>query len=437
MKVGALKTHAGWFLGTFVAFVLGSKFQTERAQDSSASSADVTQITRVSSRNSSDGGAGGADFESRSSNAKARQEGSTVVNFADKLPSGDPSRLAEVAFKDPNPVVRRMAFSKLLESVTPENAAQIREQLAQLGAGGQMLSDFNYTWGAVAGEEAFRTAAANGDKRSLEALISGWTAADPESAIAMLDNLPEDLAGERKRLETGVVSGLADRDPNVAADFVKALAEAGNENARRLISNVIGEVLRQEGHEGASIWVERLEDGPLKGRAMDEVASRYVRKNPEEAAIWIQQFADQEYATAAIREIGSEWAERQPSAAVTWLESLPESKGQRSGLNSAFDDWEDRDPVAAGNYLLNMEESPKRDSAISGFAVGVAAQDPQAAIAWAKDISDPKLREYSLTRTGQIFYSRNPEAAKAWLAKSGLPASVQTKIKESRSRNKR
>ena len=335
--------------------------------------------------------------------------------------------LSKEALSDPNPVKRRLAFSKLLEGMTAENASAIRDQLVSLKAGGQEWRDFNYAWGAIAGREAFTEAMTN-ERKDLESLITGWAANDPNGAIAMLTELPEDLLKQKGRLESGIVSGLADRNRDEAVEYVSSLAIEGRKDADRLMYIVAGEALREEGPVGASIWTESLPEGPLKGAAMNSVASRYVRTDPEAAAGWIEKFADQDYAARAVREVGGEWAEKDPKAAVTWLDKLPEGDGQKYGLNNAFDDWEDRDPVAAGEYLLTMSDSPKRDFAIKGFADGYARQDPETAIAWASDISDPNLRNQSLTRAGHYFYRSNPEAAKNWLANSGLPKKVQQEI---------
>lgn len=427
MKLDSLKVHSAWALALVGAFFVGSMFQSSSTDQNDISQADQTRNTpvRLSTRDLGMG-VGLSGTESRKIGSRGSSEISDSLNLK-RLSSNDPDLLAKAAFTDPNPVTRRLAFSKLLESVTVENAAQIRQQLADLGAGGQELRDFNYTWGALGGADAFTTAAA-GNKRDLESLISGWAAVDPDGAINMLENLPFDLADQNRRLESGLVAGLADRDQDQAAEYVKILAAAGNENANRLMSTVIGEVLRENGHLEASVWVEGLEDGSLKGTAMDRVAGRYVRNDPEGASQWIEQFAAEDYAAEAVREVGKEWAEKEPLTAVTWLDQLPEGEGQKAGLNSAFGDWEDRDPAAAGEYLNSMPESAKRDSAISGFAIGLAYQEPATAVAWASDISDPNLRESSLIRTGQTYFQRKPDAAKTWLENSGLPQNIQKQI---------
>jgi hypothetical protein len=335
--------------------------------------------------------------------------------------------LAEQALRDPNPINRRLAFSRLLEALTPENAESIRSQLVSLGASDDQWRDFHYSWGALAGKAAFDHAAAS-DEPDLAATMTGWAAANPQEALAMLNQLPQEMQGQRDELTASVISGLAHHDSGMATDLVLQLGREGNAKAGDLMELVARETLRSKGPEQASIWVEALPDGPLKGTAMSRVAESYASKNPEAAAQWAQRFASDDFASRTIEVIGARWAQGDPLAAVGWLESLPTGNAQMAGLRNVFGDWEDRDPAAAGEYLLAMPQSAKRDSAISGFATGYAWQNPQLAIAWAQDIADPTLRQNSLIRSGQAFFTRDPEGARAWLASSGLPEDTQLQI---------
>ena len=440
-----LKVHGTWLLALIAAFFIGTRWSKDSIENSSADTPGRSESSPRLYR----GGDGSSSNPSNPSSRRNGRSGSSKKEealiaqiFGGALFSeGGIEVLAKEALTDPNPVKRRLAFSKLLEGMTAENASAIRAQLTELRARGPGLRyysssewrDFNYAWGAIAGKAAF-TDAMTKDQKHLESLITGWAANDPKGAIAMLSELPEDLLKQKARLESGIVAGLADRNRDEAVEYVSSLAIEGRKDADRLMYVVAGEALRSDGPVGASIWTESLPEGPLKGAAMNSVASRYVRTDPEAAAAWIEKFADRDYAARAVREVGGEWAEKNPMAAVTWLDKLPEGDGQKYGLNSAFDDWEDQDPVAAGNYLLTMSDSPKRDFAIKGFADGYARQDPETAIAWASDISDPTLRNQSLTRAGQSYFRRNPKAAAEWLANSGLPSEVQKAI-QSRKRN--
>jgi hypothetical protein len=433
MNTKVLKVHGLWALGLVAAFGLGTHWQTQQELS-------TQKIAQKKSAEFGPSGSRRTDSE-QSGNRSASTRGGRSANESAALLSqvfdgatisaDGMETLAKEALRDPNPIKRRLAFSKLLEGLTPENAAAIRDQLADLNANGAEWRDFNYAWGALAGADAFQNAL-TGEKRDLQSLISGWATVDPSGAMAMLGNLPEELADQKASLENGIVAGLADRDRDEAANYVYQLATEGRKDTARLMETVADEVLRESGHEEAANWVKTLGDGPLKGSAMNQVAERFVRIDPEAASEWIEEFAGEDYAARAVREVGKEWAEKEPLAAVTWLDKLPEGEGQKSGLNSAFGDWEDKDPEAAGKYLINMPTSPKRDSAIAGFAIGYAYQDPETAIAWASDISDPVLRAQSLTRVGEAFYRRNPEQAKAWLPESGLSPEAQAAIQQPR-----
>lgn len=439
MKLSDLKTHGLWAVGLVGAFYLGTNWQSNPGS-SDGEKFGQGSSSRIVSSASSSSGSGALGPNSRSARtASDRTEVGNAISQIFNTPTLSKDGIAALttqALNDPNQIKRRLAFSQLLTGMTADNASSIRDQLVEAGANGQEWRDFNYAWGAIAGEEAFLNSSVS-DKRDLESLISGWAATDPSGAIAMLGNLPENLADQKKRLENGIVAGLADRDPDEATEYVTALAAGGREDTSRLMERITYEVIRQGGTKEASAWVTTLDDGPLKGAAMNEVAERYVRTDPESAASWVEQFADQDYAARAVREVGKEWAEKEPLAAVTWLNNLPEGNGQNSGLNSAFGDWEDKDPVAAGEYLLTMPESPKRDSAISGFANGYAYQDPETAIAWAQDISNPEIKAQTLTRVGEAYFRRDPKAALEWLPTSGLSLEAQAKIAASRSRRRR
>lgn len=421
-----LMIHGCWALAAVAAFSLGWR----RGGPASEVATDTSGRSSVSRSTASIGEAGPDVRSSRSgSREKDKRAGSELEGLFGKIVSGSESleSLAAQALKDPNPITRRLAFSRLLESLTPENAEAIRSQLVALGADADQWRDFHYSWGALSGKAAFDHAATS-EERDLAATMTGWAAADPSAALAMLGNLPPEMQGQRDELTASIITGLAHRDPAMATDLVLQLGQQGNERAGDLMEIVANESLRSKGAEQAAQWAESLPDGPLKGKAMSQIAESYARKDPLAAARWAERFANTDYAAGAIEEIGSRWAENDPVAAVGWLENLPAGSGQTSGLRSVFGDWEDRDPAAAGEYLLAMPQSAKRDSAISGFAMGYAWQNPQLAIAWARDIQDPALRQSSLTRAGHAYFRRDPTGARAWMETSGLSAEVQQQI---------
>ncbi|MGE9270090.1 MAG: hypothetical protein ACQKBU_04740, partial [Verrucomicrobiales bacterium] len=341
--------------------------------------------------------------------------------------------LTREALRNPSPIARRLAFGKLLESMTVENAGEIREHLLAHGADGREWDDFHYSWGAIAGREALELAAAS-EEEDLSAVMSGWAAANPAEAMAMLDDLPDGMEGSRVQLAESLIAGLADHDLGMATEMALQLSAEGTVRGDRAIRSVAQEALRLGGAVEAATWAEALEDGPVKGAALDRVAGAYVRDDPEAAADWVSRFAEDDYAASAVAEVGEEWGEEDPTAAIGWLESLPEGSGQTRGFNSVLGEWEDQDPVAASEYLAEMAPSPQRDAAVSGFARGYARQDPEVAVAWASDISDPQLRQQSLTQVGRAYFRRDPEGARSWLETTDLPAEAREQITSGRRR---
>ena len=424
--------HGCWTVAVFAAFTLGLRMVGPQSAGFSEgkSASNAFRSTALSQES-------GRDARTTRSGLRPEEDG-TVSKLEDlfgSIASASKSLdlLAEQALRDPNPITRRLAFSRLLEALTPENAEAIRSKLVSLGADGEQWRDFHYSWGAMSGQAAFDHAAAS-DEPDLAATMTGWAAANPTEALAMLDRLPPEMQGQRDELTASIVAGLANRDPNTATDLVLRLGQEGNGRAGNLMEIVANQTLRSQGPEQASQWAELLPDGPLKGTAMARIAESYARKDPLAAAEWAQRFADKDYATRTIEQIGGRWAQSDPVAAVGWLENLPSGGGQTAGLRNAFSDWEDTDPAAAGAYLLGMPQSEKRDSAISGFATGYAWQNPQLAIAWAQDIQDPSLRQSSLTSAARAFFRRDPDGARAWLETSGLPAETRQQIADANNR---
>lgn len=428
MSAKSLSIHLGWAVAAGAAFFVGSQAGAPTAEEVAAAQAAADRVpSRIA-------GGSGDDVASRVAGERRTDQGDSPLLKLFGSYSVDGASLdavIEQALRSPNPLTRRLAFAKLLENMTAENAVDIREQLVALGAQGEEWRDFNYAWGAIAGKEAFDFAMTS-DENDLGAAFSGWAAANPAAAIAMLDQLPPELEGQRRNLERDLISGLADSDLSLATQTAMRLGGDDERHAQRLMWEVANEALRDGGHETASHWVESLPDGAQKGAAMRRVVDSYVREDPAAAAAWVEQFADQEFAASAIAEIGDEWAEDEPETAVSWISSLPAGDAKNAGLNEAFGNWEDRDPEAAAQHLAGMAPGPERDAAVSGFARGYAWNDPPTALAWAQDIADPGMRERSMVQAGQAYLRRDPQAALQWLQNSGLSPDAQLRVMSGR-----
>jgi hypothetical protein len=428
MKIGKrMLVHGAWCLVALAAFWLGSIRNASPDSAGKNGAPGSSGDRRASSADASDGSPATRDRTRPGRRSSGSADSPLTRLFGNKSAAAGLDSLAFQALRDPNQITRRLAFSKLLESMTAENAGQIRAQLVELGAEPDQWRDFNYSWGAIAGQDAF-DAAAKTKERDLNDTLTGWAAANPKAAMAALDNLPPELENQRGELTRSVVAGLADCDRALASEMVQRLSQEGNKDAPGLMEIVARETIRADGIENASRWSESLPDGSLKGAAMNLIAGELSRRDPEAAAAWAQRHAAEDYATRAIGRIGGQWSSQNPEAAVGWLASLPAGQGQTAGMTAAFNNWEDSDPVAASNYLFSMPSSQLRDTSISGFAGGYAWQNPELSMQWAQSIENPALREQTITRVGQIYLRQKPADGRAWLESSNIAPEIKQRI---------
>jgi hypothetical protein len=427
--------HATWFLAALGAYGLGA---LNRGPSSASASREGANVVALAPPPAPILNRGGAEDGGRGDRA-AGEGGGPVAGVRVPLGPRDIEAVAREAFNDPNPVKRQLAFARLLEGLTPENAEMIREQMRGGRANGDQWRLFQYAWGAADGQGALAAAAKieNADRRlgALGEALSGWASADPGQAIAWLDTIEN--KDEKNRLQNNLVGGLADHDIGLATRYVMDLAAAGDPRAAAHMGTVTGEQLRKEGPEGAARWAENLPASDLKITALERVANSYVASNPEAAASWAAQFASVVEGVRVIDEVGEEWAERDPTAAVKWLQTLPDGRGKNAGMESALGEWARRDPTAASQFLIDMPQSPMKDDAVNGFVRRVAWEDPESALAWARSIAQESTRQEAMTRAGQAWFVRDREAALQWLPTSGLPPEAQKRILETRADRRR
>ncbi len=436
--------HGAWALAATGAFVLGGLGKG----DPSDSAAGSSQAGRAA-----DGGAGagaasvlgaGSDRAGAPVAAGADGPGSATANGgAVALSDSQIAAISADAFSDPNPLRRSLAFTKLLEGITPENAQTMLQAMRDGQPSGDQWRLFLYAWGGVDGAGAMAYAAENleGDRlqRFQDSTLTGWASKDPTAAMAFVDSIPDADGGaeQRARLMNSLIGGLADYDIGLATDYTFQLAEAGNREAGRYLYTIASEQIRKEGLDGGIAWAENLPDGDLKGSALDTVAGRFVNSDPEAASAWAAQFADASWGARVIEEVGDEWAERDPKASVAWLETLPQGAGRNEGTYSAFREWAQRDAMAASQHLVDMPDSAAKDHAVRGLSRTIAARDPQSAIAWAETIQSDAMRTETLTRAGQEWFRRDSAAAAEWLSTSGLSAEAQEQVVNPPQRDRR
>ena len=438
----SLIVHGAWLLVAVSTFVLGARvFPVEKDSKRAMADSDLRSKSSAGARAGQSSSAGGS--ERRPGGSQREGLPGTTGRKTSELSEQDIERLGEEFRKASSPIERRLAFSRLLEGLTVENALQVREQIAHMHHHSAEFREFHYAWGAVAGKDAI-VFGIDTEEDDMTPALAGWASANPGAAQAWFSSLdPENdpvyaplmedgkMSGDdlRNHLMGGLVYGLADADPTAAAEFLSAtMATTGNERTAGLMHVVAEAVMRTGSPAEASQWAEALPEGRLRGEAMERVADRFVDVDPREAAAWAERFEGQPEGAGVIGEVGANWAWSDPQAALTWLQSLPEGDSQNTGMARAYGAWAHRDLTAAGEHLQAMPASPARDAATMSYSQRAAWEDPRTAMAWAETISSDEHRQEAMIGVALTWSRKDPEGAAAWVGSSGLPQDVQATI---------
>jgi len=396
-------------MAAIASFVLGSRLiptgDGSAGTDDRTAAPDGKNLRSSDRHNAARGIAGAGEKRHRDGRAPGAPEGG--IPPRPSLSEQDIESIGERFRSSRNPIERRLAFSQLLKGLTPENARLMREQIAQLPSDAAEFREFHYAWGAIAGAEAVMHGAET-KKPDMAATLAGWASADPDAATAWfrgLEQQSDENYANQKNLVAGMVYGLSDADPELAARFVLEVAATSDGRSDWMMNIVTGKVLQTRGPVEAAAWAENLPPGSVRAGALGRVAGDYARKDPQ--------------------------------AAVAWLEAIPASEDTTRGMQSAFSAWAGRDPEVAGRHINEMPASINRDWAVSGYAPRVAHEDASNGLEWVESISDPGVREQTLIHTARVFYHHGDKSeVREWLPTSGLSPEAQQQVLNDRRRRR-
>ena len=375
--------HLIWALVAITTFVVGSKINSSSSEQA-AGTKDYTISSSSSNRRAGASEENSSNRRTRSTRSKSRTSSESDAN----LPLTEEG-IAELGaiFKNGNLVERRLAFAEMLKQLTPGNARQLRKQIADMPQDSAEFREFHYAWGAIAGDEAILHGKET-PKRDMAAALAGWASEDPKSAMAYFDTLSPEEQKTAAHMKWGAAFGLADADPQLAAEFAAERFAAGDKDAGKMIHIAAAAAMKSGDREEVTQWASNIPEGDLQNTAFQRIASDFAKDDPAEA--------------------------------VDWATSLPDGEGKSHAVGSSFHQWANRDPKEAASAISSLPAN-QQDAATYGYATSVVHKEPSAGVQWAANIKDPNDRTNAMVDTGRIFYRRDREAAKEWLATSNLP----------------
>ena len=320
-------------------------------------------------------------------------------------------------------------------------------------------------------------------------LYSRFGEGDPKAALAAIEGLPK---GEIDLASQSVLGGWAGQDPQAAAAYLLAQADADGElNGAngRLVRNVVAEwsrrnpaeafqwslALKGEGRQtgiqtALRIWAssapeaaaEAIADFPAGAERQDAyrtLAEYWSQAAPRATLDWasslsedvkpivtatiIRNLANREPRLAAqmigelepggdrdsaMRSAASSWADESPREAADWAWSQPDNDAKRKAVRDVVRKWAADDEGAASEWLNQQGAGPAKDSGIVALSNHVVADDPEAAAIWANTISDSSLRTLQVRSVILKWMKTDRDAALIWMQRSDFPESVRSEL---------
>ena len=386
------------------AFFIGQKDKVSKSIEKNNlpnSTSDTTANRSFNSNSSNRPGKSGAPERSQS----------TVKNSLDpNLVIGTAESKLKGALNDFDPIRRNATISQMLLELTPANAPEMLVAFENSPGGRENdrhFNDFLYAWARVSGEDALKYAMdpesprrTRGDEMTA---ISGWAAADPNSAMSYVENVENQET--RQWMHLGVTKEMIknDLDGAIAYSEKNVKSRARGEQMERIADAL----LEQRGEQGIIDWINSIDHTTkenemlsYKTHALKQSVERIARNDREKAIQFIADNAQEPFVDSDTLERTSRYVSRTSIAdEVQWLADLPEGiKGQRHALGERFEEFIKEDFAGAGEWLAGQTLGPAYDEAIQDYAMSAAKDNPEAALAWVDRISDERLRNYTLGR---------------------------------------
>ena len=422
-----LKVHSLWLGISILSFVIGYSIFPSNTQNKNSSKKNGLQSSSLLEESGDKSPRGLTDGKALAENV-LKENSQTNTNQLSDL---DIESIGAQLRGSTNPIDRRLAFSKLLEGLTAENALLIRDQIKSFDPNSAEFKEFHYAWGAVGGTDAIMFGVDTVEP-DMQPALSGWASSDPQKAIEWFEALDmendssfDPLLKDRKmkaedlknHLLGGLVQGLSNSDPDLAIDYVKEVIDSGNRVGYRLMHAPISAMIQTNSPSEAAQWAAQLDEGEIRNQAMSRTADNYAKKDFEAAKEWAESFGSDNGVERVIDPVTRNWASKDPEAALEWVSTLPEGNAQHSGTSAALHQWAEKDPTAASNYLAEMPESDMRNAAIAGFSNRLVWENPQAAMTWASSISgNDQFRNEVMARVGRSWQRKDPKGAAQWSA---------------------
>lgn len=214
--------------------------------------------------------------------------------------------------------------------------------------------------------------------RLLQEITFEAAGASPENALKLVDLVPSTSA------QDGLLQTVARRWAQTDTQAAREWAEAQTDSSvrRAAISGLVAG-MTQDDPEIAAAYVTRLSEGERAGLVAN-VASNWASQNPAAAAQWAASLPDARSRTEAIGNVMSTWSREEPAQALKWFEAAAPTAGtERDTLVTRFTgSLANADPGLAVQLARTIQDPKLRNNSLQNVAMNWLREDPVAATAW-------------------------------------------------------
>jgi hypothetical protein len=401
---------------------------------------------------------------SRCFGALAQADPARAVKEVADLPQGDVRSIAAndvlliLADRDPEAACALLEREKIVTTMgwpganeiftkwamtDPSAAAARLATMSRDKIDGTCIAGLAQVWAKKDPEAAFKWAnslRANERAGAADQIYRVYARQDPAGAWERLKSEPGYLRGA---LISGVISTVADKDPQKAVELLNGL---GSKPEKRIAANKLLEDLKISSTRVAFEITAQLGDPEIRKKQLGDQMFYAAWNDPELFKEQLAKLSEREkIETGSSVVLGLAYTD--PAAAEKYFLGLPETQRggkslenlmaysyyhnagkaldfavslaspqeQATALNALFSTWSGNDPEAAAAALPRLPEGQERLEALDEIANTWAANDPLAAKTWADGLSGSE-RARALAAVLPTLSRDNPASAGSQLA---------------------
>ncbi len=232
---------------------------------------------------------------------------------------------------------------------------------------------------------------------AIAALATTAFSSDPEAALSWMETL---TAKQRVDILANNLHQLVRYDPKRAKEFFTA-----NLNGRvRHSVSYLAEHFALDDLPAAQAWVEELQSGEVRHRAMQGVVNAMAKNDPQAAAA----FMEAQGISGSNRHIAEglviRWTQQDREGAMAWIDTQSDRELRLQLRDSLVEAWADEDPEAASVYAQGIEDPGGRRSALRHAVGPWAERDTDAALSFVNGLDPAEQTPLMTYLIGRLAY---------------------------------